>query len=488
MMSLQSTASPFATAKQFLMALAARNLISQEQVAQIDSSLGGEGIDPAALADRLVDQGLLTRFQVEQLFQDEGETLNLGQYRLLDRLGAGGMGQVFKAEHILMKRVVALKIIAAPLLPDPWAVERFHREIQAAARLWHPNVVAALDAAEDQGQHFLVMEYVDGTDLHHLVKQGGPLPIALACEYIRQAALGLQHAHEHGLVHCDIKPANLMVCGGVTSGGAASGDDIFSPTTHHSPLTTHQIKILDLGLAHLAGKARVKPEPAPGGGPSSSCWMGTPDFMAPEVGLDPNAADIRSDLYSLGCTFYYLLTGKTPFPGETWPEKLLQHQLDPATPVTEGRPDIPPEVADLLHHRLLAKDPAQRYQTPAELVEALRPWAAAAAGLQSLPLPASPSAVNTPLPQRKLTLRGLVRPPGADRGPPPLLRASRRPPRLPMRGARPRPGRKFPSVLAVTAAVTIGLAVAWLWPRSSPKPPVRSTPDRAVPPSPGRSK
>src|SRR5438105_2428032 len=213
------------TAEQFWTTLRASRLLPARNVA--DSEAAAEPADARSCADILVQQDLLTPFQAERVLAGEGRRLVLGQYRILDQLGAGGMGQVYKAEHLLMKRLVALKVIARAPLPatgeampasdhalphvDAAALDQFHREVQLTAQLCQPNIVTAYDAATADGLHFLVMEYADGIDLGRRVAESGPLPIPLACECVRQAALGLQYAHERGLVHRDIKPANLLL-------------------------------------------------------------------------------------------------------------------------------------------------------------------------------------------------------------------------------------------------------------------------------------
>jgi WD40 repeat protein/tRNA A-37 threonylcarbamoyl transferase component Bud32 len=299
--------------------------------------------DAAALARDLVRRGWLTPFQANQLFRDQALPLVLGSYVLLDRLGEGGMGTVFKARHRRLGRVVALKLIRKERVSDEAAVRRFRREIEATAQLEHPNVVRAFDADEASGAHFFTMELVEGADLGAVVKRRGPLPVAEAVDCARQAALGLQHAFEKGLVHRDVKPSNILV----TSGGT--------------------VKLLDLGLARLA---------APADGHTTSMLtedgavMGTPDFIAPEQALSSHKVDIRADLYSLGCALYYLLTGQPPFPGGTLAEKLVKHQLARPRPVRELRPDVPPALAAVLD-RLMAKRPEDRYATPAEAARAL---------------------------------------------------------------------------------------------------------------------
>jgi serine/threonine-protein kinase len=335
--------------------------------------------DPRALARELVRRGRLTPFQVNQLFQGRG--LLLGQYVLLERLGEGGMGQVLKARHQKLDRMAAVKLIRPERLANPTIVERFQREARAAARLAHQNIVAVYDADEVGGTHFFAMEYVEGTDLAKLVKQQGPLPAAVACDYVRQAALGLQHAHEQGLVHRDIKPSNLLLAG--KAGGGV-------------------VKILDMGLARLEaplGKDADSTEPLT----QEGAVMGTPDYMAPEQATDSRRADIRADLYSLGCTRYFLLTGKAPFPGGTLAEKLLKHQAEEPRPVEQLRPGVPAAVGVVVR-RLMAKRPEQRYQTPAELAGALEPLCRAAvpvavlapAGARGPAVPAIPLGAQDP--------------------------------------------------------------------------------------------
>jgi hypothetical protein len=273
------------------------------------------------------------------------------------RLGEGGTGQVFQARHQKLGRLVALKIIRPDLVADPEVVGRFYREVQLLSRLTHPNIVHAYDAGPIGRTHFLVMEYVAGIDLSQLVKQKGPLPVAEACAYVRQAALGLQHAHAQGLVHRDIKPPNLLL----THGG------------EHGAL----VKLLDLGLARLAGKDGVASgEKTSLLTPAGALSMGTPDYMAPEQALDFHAADIRADIYSLGCTLWYLLTGQPPFPGGTLAVKLLAHQQRELPALEQLRPNVPASLA-LVIRRMLAKAPDERYQTPLEVAEALAPFVGA---------------------------------------------------------------------------------------------------------------
>jgi WD40 repeat protein/serine/threonine protein kinase len=303
--------------------------------------------DPKLLARELISRGWLTPYQVNQIFLGRAAQLVLGSYVLLERLGEGGMGQVFKARHQNLGRLAALKLIRRDRLANDEVVQRFHREVQAVAKLSHPNVVVAFDADEAGGTHYFAMEYVEGTDLGKRIKTSGPLPVDQACDFIRQAALGLQHAHERGMIHRDIKPSNLLL----TKKGDA-------------------VKVLDLGLARL-----VRSQEGSNSGntlTNQGMLMGTPDFIAPEQARNSHNIDARADLYSLGCTLYFLLTGQAPFAADTATEKLYKHWFEEAQPLEQLRPEIPPAVA-LIVRRLMAKRPDDRFPSAATLVEALTP-------------------------------------------------------------------------------------------------------------------
>jgi serine/threonine-protein kinase len=316
--------------------------------------------DVAALGRYLVERNWLTTYQVEQLVQGNAASLVLGHYLLLERVGEGITGQVYRARHRKMNRLAAIKVIRPELLANAEAVRRFYKEIQAASQLSHPNIVQAYDAGPIGHTHFLAMEFVQGTDLGRLVKRDGPLPLPQACACIRQAAAGLQHLAEHGLVHRDIKPSNLLVSGRVERYPSAE-----PLTAQHSPLTT--VKIADLGLA--GGQKSLDEHSTL---THEGTVMGTPDFMAPEQAKSAHQADVRSDLYSLGCTFYYLLTGQVPFPGGTFIEKVDKHRWEEPQPVEQLRDDVPAALAPLVR-KLMAKRPEDRYQAPAELIADLSP-------------------------------------------------------------------------------------------------------------------
>src|SRR5579875_1125139 len=266
---------------------------------------------------------------------------NYSKYRFVRELGRGGMGVVYQAEQTVMGRTVAVKVINPSVLDHPDALPRFQSEVRAAARLDHPNIVRAYDAEQVGSMHLLVMEYVEGTSLADLVAKKGPLSVAYACHYIRQAALGLQHAFEKGMVHRDIKPQNLMV--------NARG----------------QVKVLDFGLARMQSERK-----AGGGLTQVDAFMGTPEYVSPEQATDARSADTRADIYSLGCTLFFLLAGRPPFQGGTAVKLIMAHIEKEAPSLQQVRPDVPAKLSAVVA-RMLAKDPAQRFQTPVEVAQAL---------------------------------------------------------------------------------------------------------------------
>jgi len=292
------------------------------------------------LALELVRRKKLTRYQAEEAFKGRARRLVLGNYVLLDRIGAGGMGQVFKARHRRMEREVAIKLLSPEVVRQPGAIARFEREVKAAARISHPNIITAHDADEADGLHFLVMEYVAGVDLSHLVKKQGPQTVALSLDIVLQAARGLEAAHGVGVIHRDIKPGNLLL--------DASGT----------------VKILDMGLARLDSQAMNRDAPEL---TTTGAVMGTVDYMAPEQALDAKSADARADIYALGCTLHWLLTGKAPYDGDTLMARLLAHR-DRPIPRIVGPSGPVPEAVDQVFRRMVAKTPEARYPSMAAVV------------------------------------------------------------------------------------------------------------------------
>lgn len=348
-----------ARAEDFLTGLAepSRSALLQELLAlEIDYRRRGDGIERAELLGRFpADAALIDKLLPPAPAQPVGPGLGtFGQYRLLAKIGEGGMGTVYKAMHTRLEKIVAVKVLSASGTRDPAVLARFDREMKAVGRLEHQNIVGAHDAGEAAGVHFLVMEYVDGINLDQLLERHGPLAVSDACELIRQAAIGLQEAHEHGMVHRDIKPSNLMLT-----------------VQRRKKKLRGVVKILDLGLAFLADQKRNGELTVTGQ------LMGTIDYMSPEQVESSRRAEIRSDVYSLGVTLYKLLCGHTPFADlkHASLRKRLQAVVSlPPPPIAGLRPDLPPEVAALVD-RMLAKNAADRPATPEEVAEALTPFA-----------------------------------------------------------------------------------------------------------------
>jgi serine/threonine protein kinase len=306
------------------------------------SKAGTNLVTPREWADALIRAGMLTSFQAEKLLTGRWRGFLIsGKYRLLDRLGSGGMGAVYLCEHVMMGRRVALKVLPINQAEDPASLARFYREARAVARLDHPNIVRAHDIDKEDKLHFLVLEFIDGCNLHEFVKRNGTLSVPRAAHYIRQAALGLDHANQAGLVHRDIKPGNLLLD------------------------RQGVVKVLDMGLARFFdddGGAFVKEY-------EEGYVIGTADYLAPEQTVD-NRVDIRADIYSLGGTLYYMLVGKSPFQDGTVHQKMIWHQVRQPKPVCCVRSDVPPELIRVLD-KMMAKEPSRRFQTPGELIDAL---------------------------------------------------------------------------------------------------------------------
>ena len=334
-------------AETFVESLASIHILPDADLAAIRQLLlpANLGADAEALARDLIRQGKLTRFQASHIYQGRGKGLLFGDYVVLDKLGQGGMGQVFKAQHRRMKRIVALKLLPANMTSSERNVQRFYQEVEVAAKLTHPNIVTAYDAGESRGQHYLIMEYVEGKDLSAYVEKNGPLTVDQAVNCVLQAARGLEYAHKQGIVHRDIKPSNLLL----------DRQGI--------------VKILDMGLARVE-RSDSSPEGVAKELTESGQTMGTVDYMAPEQALDTRTADFRADIYSLGCTLYRVLIGKPVFPGETMVQKILAHRERPIPSLRAAREDVPLAL-DQLFSRMLAKSPDDRIQPMNAIVSAL---------------------------------------------------------------------------------------------------------------------
>ncbi|MBY0231289.1 MAG: protein kinase [Gemmataceae bacterium] len=315
--------------------------------------------DPRRLAEALVKTGRLTKYQINRIAAGEGDRLRLGGYILIDQLGEGAMGEVCRASH-LEHGVVALKILRKAKLSNAAAIKRFTQEMAMAAKLSHPNIVRALDWGKAEGTLFLAMELVDGLDLSRRVKQDGPLDIRDACCYVRQAALALHHAHERGIVHRDMKPANIIV-----------GSD-------------GNAKLLDLGLARMDDASRDTALTQLGQ------MIGTPDYLAPEQAIDPRRADARSDIYGLGCTLFYLVAGKPPFSAASLADLLLKHQSESARPLRMFRPDAPDWLVSIVGW-MMNKKPEDRPASALEVAKKIEEWVPDLRPPQPPPVPPVPA-------------------------------------------------------------------------------------------------
>jgi serine/threonine-protein kinase len=301
-------------------------------------------LSAGAALDRLVTEGLLTAFQAREVAGGRSDGLWLGGYKVLDRLGKGGMGQVYLAEHTVLGRKVAVKVLSDALRADPGARRRFAREARAAAALDHPNIVNVFDVNMDHDPPYLVMEYVDGVSFQAAVSRSGTFATGEAAAVGVQVADGLARAAEVGLVHRDIKPANLLID------------------------RTGAVKVLDLGIVRFEGDAFSRVH-------GTEALLGTIDYVAPEQAENSSAVDARADLYALGATLYFLLAGHPPYPMADARAKLAAKQTEDPPPIHTLRPDVPAAFADVLA-RLMARAPADRYPNPAAALAALHPWAA----------------------------------------------------------------------------------------------------------------
>ena len=301
--------------------------------------------DPTILAERFIAAQLVTQWQMEQLLRGKYRGFRLGKYTLKGHLGTGGMSSVYLSEHPIMRRPVAIKVLPKSRVTKSSYLERFELEARAVAALDHPNIVRAYDIDNEGDTHYIVMEYVEGRDLQRLVEQDGPLGFERAADYIAQAATGLEHAHEAGVVHRDIKPANCLVD------------------------TTGTVKVLDMGLAKFAQDEQSL------SAIHKDNVVGTADYLAPEQAINSSKVDSRADIYGLGGTLYFLLTGHPPFPDGTLTERLLKHQKEEPPSIYATRPDAPAALVDICR-RMMTKKASQRIQTGAEVADHLRHWLA----------------------------------------------------------------------------------------------------------------
>lgn len=313
---------------------------------QLDAALQGfEATELNAILTRLVRAGLITDFQGKELYAGRNRGFFIGKYKVLRPLAAGGMGMVLHCEHVHMQHHVALKLLPREQKDDHQSVARFYREARAVAAVRHPNIVKAYDVGQEGPWHYLVMEYVDGINFYRLVKRRGPLSEVQTAHYLAQIARGLQEIMAGGLVHRDLKPGNLLLDREGT------------------------VRILDLGLARFTDQRADDLTREL----SHRSVLGTADFVSPEQALHSSKVDIRSDLYSLGMTAYFLLTGQLPFPGGTLTAKLMAHQEKSPTPIEQHRPGVSLAMRSIVN-QLIQKKPGDRFQTPRELEEVLEPW------------------------------------------------------------------------------------------------------------------
>jgi eukaryotic-like serine/threonine-protein kinase len=410
------------TISDFLQAIRDSSILSEQQVVKLEARVAGgeQAAEPAELSANLVKSGILTEYQARQIQKGRPQVLTFGSYVILDFLGKGTMGKVYKARHRMMGRVVALKVLDSRYIASPRSLARFQREMQLVGRLDHLNVIRAFDADRIGDCHFIAMEYAEGMTLEAFMLSRGALPPADVVFYAAQTAEGLAHAHARSVLHRDIKPSNLLLIPG------------------------KKIKILDFGLGTLLEKDELMPALTTAG-----YAVGTPDYISPEQARMVKI-DGRSDLYSLGCTMYHLLSGRLPFQGESSMDCLVGRITGQAVPISEVMPGLPPRLVETIE-KLMATSPDDRYQTADEaaivLRSMLRPKNAA-------PSPSAPTAEAVP----------------ATPGPPPKEAATPEPPAPPVPvlpgtsqtapdSARLRPTARGKTAKRALAAVAVAVAV-----------------------------
>lgn len=358
-------------------------LLPADRLAELPHLAKGRSGEARPFAKFLAQRGWLTVFQINEILSGRAQELAIGPYHVLDRLGRGGLSQVFKARHADYQWLVALKVLKPEALANEGGRAQFLQEMEAMAQLEHPNIVQFCDVDQAGDTFYVAMEFVEGADLGKHVALTGPLPVSEACDYIRQAALGLQHAHERNLVHRDLKPVNLYL----THVRAPAVAGFRKKQNKPRPL----IKILDWGLASLrfpreASTPQLLERMGTG-------LIGTADYLSPEQARDAASVDVRGDIYSLGCSFFFLLAGQPPFPGGTLMQKLLQHQQAEPPSLSGFRRDVPEEVEAILR-RMLAKAPQHRFQTPAAVAAALAPFVRSAKPGTGGQVPGAPQHTN----------------------------------------------------------------------------------------------
>jgi eukaryotic-like serine/threonine-protein kinase len=406
-------------------------LVAESEMARC-KELANEAMTAEQFVEELVRRGLVTPFHTSNLLKGRWRGFFVGKYRLLELLGVGGMGQVYLAAHETMRRLVAIKLLTLRPGADPSILPRFQREARAMAALDHPHIVKAFDADKDDKIHYIVLEYVDGLSLNDLVRQRGTLTLDRAANYICQAAIGLHHAHQMGVIHRDIKPGNMLI----------DRDGL--------------VKILDMGLARLYHDSADNLTLEHNAGQA----LGTADYLAPEQATNSHDVEPRADIYALGCTFYFLLTGRAPFQGASISQKLAWHQTRMPASVRQSRPDVPVEVEAILN-KMMAKKPQDRFATAEEVREVLEPWAGPLLPPEEHELPQHCPAVhqmvlpNLPretfvhrdqakrptgkVPRVQMNAATLTPPPAAS-PPAPTPAPAPQPPPTPPGGARPRSG------------------------------------------------
>ncbi|QGJ69618.1 Serine/threonine-protein kinase PrkC [Planctomycetales bacterium 10988] len=351
----------------------------QAALAELEREIGEAPTNARQIANRLIEKDLITDWQNEKLMQGKHQGFFLGKYKLLRHISSGGMSSVYLAEHTMMRRQVAIKILPPARKDDSSFLERFHRECQVMASLDHPNIVRAHDFdCEKERLYYMVLEFIDGKDLQRLVDDGGVLDYVEAATYIAQAASALQHAHDQGMVHRDMKPANLMLD------------------------KRKSIKVLDLGVARITNSDDESSLTLA----HNEDVLGTADFLAPEQALNSHHVDSRADVYALGCTLYYILCGHAPYANEkNLAKKLMCHQVGTPLPIRDDRSDLPDELEEILN-KMMAKKREHRYQTMEEVIEALNNFSINQSGSPALYSRISPAPQKNPTKTESDTIKG----------------------------------------------------------------------------------